>query len=1048
MNLPKFSISQPVLVNMGVVLVLVAGVGTFTTMIKEEWPDIGATHAQITVAYPGASPREVEKLVIVPIEDRIDTVQEIKTITSVSSEGRGRLFVEFNPNVSDYDLRLQELQREVGATPDLPDEVGAPVVKSFRFGNSRVIDLALNGQVPEAVLQRAARDLEDDLKRIPGVERVEVVGKREREIWVEISPHAMHSYNLALQDVIVALQRANQNVSGGTVESGAQEYLVRTVGEVGTITGLNSLVVKRGPYGEHVYLSDVATLRDTFEKPLTLGRINGQPSVRFELHKVVGGDALDIVATARRVATAHRADLPPGLEIVEFHNSAEELEKRLSSLYSNGLLGLVLVLGCLYAFVGTRPAIMTAAGIPFSLLFAFVILNLVGITINSLVLFSLIIVLGMIVDDAIVVTENVYRYYEQGESREAAVIKGVNEVFWPVVSAVLTTIAAFLPLMLMSGWLGKYMAFIPKTAIIVLGCSLVECLFVLPSHLYDFPPRRAQAVAAGQSSQRRQWLRSLMARYARLLRWCLRRRYAVVGCVLVAATGAIWLVKSGRLEIILFGGRDASNVEVQFEVAEGTKLEETLKAATILEATSMNLPKEEYNWVFTNVGSKGWRAERAYVSNAGRVDLDLVHHTDRDRSSKDIISELRRIVADYPVLRNVIFHEEFIGPAAGEAVELAISGPDFETLRELSAQVRAFLAEQPGVSDARDNFLAGKDEVQILVDEEKAHLSGLDLRRVAETARAALFGVEATAFYDDDEDVPVRVRYHQAAREDFTNLEWLEIVNAQGERVPFTNVARTVRKPGLARIIRRQGERTVTVYANVDDDVTTSQRVNEALKAAFEPRLAAYPGYDFHFGGEYEETNESVASLFQAFFIGAVLIYMILGTQFKSFIQPLVVLAAVPFSFIGVVVGFLLLDEPLGMMSLIGVIALVGIVVNDSLILVDFINRSRATGSGKQESIVRSGMVRLRPILLTSVTTIAGLMPMAIGVLGVDDFLRPMAISIACGLTFATILTLIYIPVFYAIIVDDLQPRLAALARFLLGRRTPPPPAPVESAVA
>lgn len=1043
MNLPKFSISQPVLVNMALILVLVAGFGAFSTMIKEEWPDIGSTHALVTVSYPGASPREVEKLVIVPIEEQIEAVQEIDTVTSVSSEGRGRVFVEFDANVSDYDLRLQELQREVGATPDLPEDADDPVVTSFRFGNSRVMNLALVGTAPEHVVQERVKALEDELKRVKGVERVETTGKREREIWVEIDPHRLHSYGLSLQDVITTLRRSNENVPGGTVESGPQEFVVRTVGEAATIPELNQLVVKRDAGGQRVYLGDVATLRDTFEDPITLGRINGRPSVGLEIHKVVGGDTLQIVDRVQSLLDDFRRTLPPGLDVVIYGNTADDINARLDGLYQNGTFGLFLVLVSLYIFVGVRPAIMTALGIPFTLALAFTTLHVLGFTINTITLFSLIIVLGMIVDDGIVITENVYRYYEQGESRTTAVVRGVNEVLWPVIAAVATTIAAFLPLMLMTGWLGKYMAVIPETGIIALTASLMECLFILPSHLYDFPPRRAQQAArTRESGTRRAWLRNFRAAYARGMRWALRHRYTMLVGILALAWGAVWLAQN-HVDLILFGGRDASEVEVSFDVIEGTRLEETMRAAGILEAEAMALPDNVYDFVFANVGTKGWRDDRAYVSNAGRIEIDLSQPDDREMTSKDVMRVMREVAPRYPVLRNVVFEEDYEGPRTGEAVRLDISGPDMDTLRELSGQVQAYLGSVDGVYDVSDNYLPGKPEVQIIVDEEKAHLSSLDRRTVADTARAALFGVEATTFYDHDDDVPVRVRYQQQARRDFTDLSWLEIVNERGERVPFTNVARIDRVPGLARIYRYQGERTVTVKANVDETVTTSQAVNDKLKARFEPSLAAYPGYAYHFGGEYEETNESVASLRQAFLIGITLIYMILGTQFKSFIQPLVVMTAVPFSLIGVVLGFFLLDEPLGMMSLIGTVALAGIVVNDSLILVDFINRARASGMGKYESIIRSGSTRLRPILLTSITTIVGVMPIAFGLFGTDQFLRPMAIAIGWGLTFATMLTLGIVPVFYTIVVDDVQPQLARLAAkvFRLPTRVSPPAA-------
>lgn len=394
MNLPRFATQQPVLINMTVLLVLIAGMLTFATMTKEEWPDIGSTHATVTVLYPGASPVEVEKLVTVPIEEQIEAVQEIDTVTSTSSEGMARLFIEFDAGIRDYDLRLQELQREVGATPDLPEDAEDPIVTSFRFGNSRVIHVGIRGSAPEHQLQAAVRDLEDALKRVPGVERVDVDGKRDREIWVEVDPHLLSSYGLALQDIIGALQRANQNVAGGTVESGAREFLVRTVGEAARLDELSQLIVKRGPEGRHVYLSDVAVLGDTFADETSLTRINGTRSVNFTVHKVVGGDTLRIVEVIDRVLTAERAQLPPGLEIITFNNTAEDISARLTGLYQNGALGLILVLGCLYAFVGLRPALMTALGIPFAVFLAFITMQLLGITINTITLFSIIITIG------------------------------------------------------------------------------------------------------------------------------------------------------------------------------------------------------------------------------------------------------------------------------------------------------------------------------------------------------------------------------------------------------------------------------------------------------------------------------------------------------------------------------------------------------------------------------------------------------------------------------------------------------------------------------
>ncbi|MDX1815127.1 MAG: efflux RND transporter permease subunit, partial [Thermodesulfobacteriota bacterium] len=679
-------------------------------------------------------------------------------------------------------------------------------------------------------------------------------------------------------------------------------------------------------------------------------------------------------------------------------------------------LGLVLVLGVLCVFVGLRPAVLTAVGLPVAYSIAILLMQYFGITINMLSLFGLILVLGMVVDDGIIVCENSCRHIEEGLSPPQAAVVGAKEVTWPVIAAVATSAAAFIPILLMSGTLGKFFEVIPKAVTFVLLASLAEALFILPSHIADFarpiPARRAERMADG-------WLQRLTRSYLRLLNFALDRRYACVSAVVALAAGCLAFAYL-FMPFVLFPARDVEEFGVTIKMPVGTTLEETGRVVAQLERAALELPEEEIYAVIGRVGT-GQLANYDFRTGThiGQVILDLTDRFDRQRSGREIVDEYRKAIAEIPGPAEVNFLEWREGPPVEPAVEIHLRGDEFEVLRVIADDIKAYIAGIEGTRDITDDFEPGKREARIIVDEEKAYLMGLDMATIGSTIRYALDGGIASSIHDQGEEIDLRVILREESRRDLEDIEEMRFRNREGALVPFQNFGRIERKPGYTNINRRDRKRAISVSANVDENVITSVEINRLLKDRYKDLGRNYPGYSMGFWGEYEETQEQVVAMTKAFGVAILLIYTILGSLFRSFVMPLVVMLAVPFSFIGVVVGFFVMGEPLGLMAIIGIIGLAGIVVNDSLILVDFIHSGREGGLERRDATLRACRLRLRPVILTSATTIFGLLPLAVGLFGLSVFLTPIAVAIVWGLTFSTFLTLLLVPGLYAI-VDDI----------------------------
>jgi len=1023
MSIARFSIQQPVLVNLFMIFIIIAGLFAFNSISKEEFPEISLNAVTIITTYPGVSPEEIEELITKPIEEEVADVDDIDNITSFSSEGRSLITVSFKIEAGDIYRKKQEVQTEVDKVTDLPDDADDPVVKESKHF-FHLITIGLVGDGMEKEFNEIVEDMVYDFKKIYGVGEVEVRGDREREIWVEVDQARLEGYGLSLNDVISALRRKNLNLPGGTIKLSQDEVIVRTVGEFSAIREIDDIVIRKSAKGGHVYLRDIARISDRFEEPTVISKVNGRKSINISLRKGEVGNIVDIVREVKVVAISYTSRLPEGGEIVFANDDSIYLQKKLNILYSNGFTGLVLVLLSLFLFIGTRSAIVTAFGLPVAFCASILLMNVFNITINSFSLFSIIIVLGMIVDDAIIVTENVYRYIEQGVPVREAALRGAQEVFWPVTAAVTTTVAAFIPMLLMEGALGKFMAIIPMVVGFALLASLWEAFFILPSHLAEFARPPAARISRGAQST---WFTSLQRIYVLLLRKFLRRRYVAltsIGCVAVV----ILLIAFGTLDFILFPNRDFDMFLVKVEAPSDSRIDHTRTISSRYEPFLLNLPADEMLSVVTNVGLKTANLGLVeggyeYGSNFAQTKVRLIDYQERKRDGEEIMASVRKMLDRLENPHFFRLDKEMAGPPVGKAVAVRVMGDEFQILRTISQKVSEELYKITGVKDIEDDFLPGKSEIKVLVDEDRAALYKLDVESVAMAIQYSYKGGVATEFKDENDEIDVVVKFNEKFRNDLYRVLDFKIPNTEGYMIPLKNVATIENTSGYAKIRRYDQKRVITVTANIESGVNNSRDVNNEVKKRMGPFMDQYPGYSLMYGGEYEDTQKSMRSLGEAFILALILIYMIIASTFKSFIQPFMLMFTIPLAIMGVFIGLIVTRTPMGMMSFLGIIALTGIVVNDSIVLIDFINRRTAEGGDRIEAVIDASKTRLRPILLTSITTIFGLMPLALGIFGKERMLTPMAISIAWGLTFSSSLTLLLIPCIYTIF-DDIKTRL------------------------
>jgi len=1036
MPISKFAIQNPVFANMIMIAVIVIGGYSFINLPREIASEMSFNWTLINTRYASASPEEIEKLITKPIEDEIADVNDIDMITSMSLEGMSVISVKFKRMREDkFDKVFQDLCSEIDKMRgDLPQDVEPPDVIELNTSEwIPMVNVVLSGDISDKQMFNIADDLRDDILNIRNVSSVALSGMRDRQIWVEIDPYQIDRYHITLSQIAQILSTRNLNVPGGMIESGREEYLLRTIGEFESVEDIKNVIVRCNPTGRHLRIKDLASVSDTYEKPKTLSRLDSKKAISMVVVKKPEGSSIAITDEIKRIKKRFKEHLlPKNAEITLIADTSIIIRRTLGILQSNAVIGIILVLVILCLFLNWRNAFFVILGVPVIFAATFIFMDRIGESINNASLFGLTLALGMIVDDAIVITENVYRHIQQGKSPIQAVVSGVSEVATPVFTSSLTTIVALLPLVFMSGIIGQFMKIVPIVVSLALAASLFEVFFILPVHIVEWG-KKAASKSLGD-----RFFNPMIKAYTRILSSLLRWRYLLVATLIFCAVGSIFIIRLQGME--LFVTDEISLLYVRIWMPPGAKLSATDEIVRKIESVALELPQSEVEGVIANSGFMETEAYEYWRSNVGQIVIDLVEPENRKRSLDEILDDLRNKTKDIEGIEHIEFGKVDTGPPAGKAISLKVKGKRLDELEAVAELLKAELRSMAGVYDVNDDFSLGKEELQIRLNEDKAQLYGLSLAQVAQTVRTAFEGTVATVYRDGDEavDVVVKLRENLLQSNDVQQktssfiggrrrheVENLKLLTLTGTSVPLKDIAQFAVKRGYTVIHRFQRERAITISADVDKRVTTAVAVNQEIERRFAQISRQYSGYDLDFRGQFAEFRESMSSMKKLLTIGIIFIYIILGAQFKSFIQPLVILFTVPFALIGAMFGLLVTGEPFNIATMFGIVSLAGIVVNDSVVFIDFINKQRSETSPQRnlrrwKSILTAARLRLRPILLTSITTIFGLLPMAVGLGGRSPIWMSLANTIVWGLFVATLLTLFAIPALYAI-VDDIK---------------------------
>ena len=1014
----RFFAERSLLINLVSLFLLGLGIWAGLKINREAFPNVNLDKVQIDTRYPGATPEEVERLVITPIEQELKSVDGIDKMTSIAFPGSGRIILELDPEAANRSRIVSDVQLAVDRASlpsDLPSD---PSVLEIDGKMIPVINVAISAPRSPLELKRLGDRIEDDLLAIAGVGRIQVQGDRRQEIRIIVDPRKLQEYRIAVGDIQKLLTGWNLNAPGGELETPEGQKAVRIVGQFQKPDDVRTLVLRANERGEGVTLSDVATVTEDLEKARFYYEMMGTPALNFIIMKKSHADIIDTVDRIHAYLGTLHERYGDDIEYTTFQDFSANTRLRLGVLTNNGLVGLVLVFFSLLLFLRPSVALTTTWGLPIVFASGLFVLYATGITINLVSMLGFIMVLGMLVDDAIIIGENITWHMEQGMSPPQAAVRGARELLGPVTATVMTTIVAFVPLMFMSGLIGKFIVSIPVVVITLLIFSWLESFLILPNHVRHFTN---PAHKVGE----RRWLQWLENVYARLLAFAVDWRWLTLLISVAMLGGAVMLGK--RMPFVLFPATGIDQFVVRITAPPGTSLEQMrdhLRKVDVairehidhryLEATLLSSGQiaKDGGDPLTQRGSRFGQIRVTYIPAVSRPE-------------HDVIDDLRRIShivpPKFPDLV-MAFDEVKHGPPTGRALEVEISSNDNRVNERVANRLMARVQAIDGVTSVESGLERGEDELRVVLDRKLAAYVGIDLATVASHVRAAIDGLRVSTTRIGTEEVDVTIHYPDDGREKLQQLLDLKLPNFRGGLVPLRKIARLVSEPGYTTIRHVAGIRVVNVVANVDEAVITSDALNARVKASEAEWLGEDAGkVKVKYGGEEEKNEESVLDLKISFLFALVGIFFILAIQFNNLTYPLLVMLAIPFGIIGIILSFWLHDRfwqpmPLSFFALMGMVALTGVVVNSSLVLLVFVQRALADGMPLREAILLAGRRRLRAVILTATTTVVGLLPTAYGWGGSDPFVMPMALALSWGLMFATLITLFTIPAAAAVV--------------------------------
>ena len=1019
-------------------LILIVGLLAIPNIKQEVFPEFSSNWVLVRVPYPGAAPAEVEEGICAKIEEVVRGLQGVEQIVSTAAENAGVVSIELLPR-TDVGKLIDDVKQKVDAIETFPENAEKPVITEMII-RKQVINVAVSGGVGELALKRAGERVRDELLAQPGITQVKLGNVRPYEISIEISEEQLQKHGLTFNEVAAAVRKSSLNLPGGSIKTESGEILLRVKGQAYHGADFEDITLRTNVDGSKLRLGQVATVIDGFADTDLSSRFNGRPAALVRVFRVGDQKALEIAELVKEYVSRAQPTMPAGVTLETWQDDSSYLRSRLGLLYRNGRAGLVLVFFILALFLRFRLAIWVTFGIPVSFLGTIWLMPVMDVSVSLISLFAFIVVLGIVVDDAIVLGENIYTHQNRHGPGVKSTISGALEVARPVVFGVLTTVAAFYPLLALEGHTGKILRFIPLIVIPTLLFSLIECLFILPAHLRDLPTAKPKKPNLWMRFQQRfaDGAEKFVLRiYQPFLETCLRWRYLTVATGVAVLFIIVASYAGGHIRFIFFPPVEGDNIFAFVTYPRGTTAEQTALGAKRIEDAAERVRIEilkEYSentnvfrQVLSTVGMQPYRMESEFAggnyeanhfgSHKAEVHIEVAPSEERFITSQQIADRWRKAVGEIPGISEIGFSADIF--STGKPINIRLSGSDLETLQAASIELKERLAAYPGVQDITDSFELGKREWIIHIRPEAEPL-GLTQADLARQVRQGFHGEEAQRIQRNRDDVKVMVRYPSAQRRSPEDVRQMRIRLVDGREVPFNEVATVETGRGYSSIRRVDGRRSINITADIDSTKAEPNKVIASLRKNDLPEMAVtHPHVFARFQGAREEQEETLASLFRAYLVAMVMIYALLAIPFRSYVQPFIVMCAIPFGLIGAVLGHLIMGMELTILSMFGVVALTGVVVNDSLVMVDFVNRNREKYDKLLDAVRVSGVARFRAIILTSLTTFAGLTPLVFFEKSVQaQFLVPMAISLSFGVMFATLVTLVLVPAGYMILED------------------------------
>ncbi len=1004
----EFFIEKSLVVNLFTALIILVGTISAITLQKDIFPQVEFDIVLVRTFYPGSSSEDVEKLVTLPIERSLKEVDGIKEMNALSAEGSSIVYLTIEPD-SDIKEVEEDIKTAIDSVNDFPDEIDEPVVTTLNNKNRRgIIKVVIKGASYQR-MREVSKELRDKIELEKKVSIVNIQGYRDDEIVALLDPEKLNEQEVTLTQVASAIKQSNVNLSAGKFETDKGDIFVRTLNEFDSKEDVENVVVRSNSEGQNVLVKDLGRVVQRPVDDSSFGRSNGELALFLDVNIKSSADIIDTTKIVKDITNDFFKN--PEYNDVKFSfvdDASYFVQRRLDVLKDNGILGIFLVFICLLLFLNFSTSFVTSLGAPIAFMISFMCMEYFGLSINLISMFGLILVLGMLVDDSIIVAEHFYQKLEQGMKPKEAARIAAMETLKPVTATIVTTMIAFGALFFMGGIMGKFLWPVPATVIICLIASWFECFFILPSHLADFVRLKKENV----NNFRNKWYKPIQNLYGKFLKLAIKAPTITVVSFAVIFIGSIVLASKMKFE--LFPGDDVRTVAIQFKGKVGVAREFT--SSEILKVEKMivqDFKSNELQQIQARIGLLIGDQGNKTGSHYGSIVMYLTDPTQRQRSTDDIIKYVVDKAQTLVDSSYVVTSKKFQGgPPRGKDVDIELFSDSIEELKHVSKLVRGELAKQEGVVTTEIDFEEGNDQIIFNVDEKEAMRLGLSVQSISLELRRALAGDDITEIRKSDEDIEIKIKLDEDIIRSADPLIGLHILNSSGRLIPLSRVAKMTSRPGAFVIRRFDRKRIFAVSATLDKSITTSTKIASDFKPRLAELLKDYKGVSFNFGGENEDTKESMEGLLKSFVIAMSCIFIVLVLMFNSVAHPLVVMSAIPLGMIGVIWSFKFFGMTLGFMASMGVVGLIGVVINDSIVLVNFINLKREEYTSIYRAIYEACLSRLRPVLLTTITTVAGLLHVA-HAKGGDPFLKPMAMSFAWGLAFATLVTLVYVPAQY-----------------------------------